>query len=244
MSRDRDQSGDFGGHLRQARERKGISLRAIADVTRISVAALEALERNDLTKLPGGIFTRAFVRAYAHEVGLDPKVAVDDFVRQFQDDSVTVGHPAAARFDDTVAVERMRRAVSLGLTLVVVGLLIGVVAYGVVGWRGRRDARVQSTSAVAATVASRPTRLLVRMVARTPCLLSYSIDGQPNVTVSLPTGSRRTLEALSTLVVTVDDAAAVDVQINGREAKAFGPRGTSVTVQISRDNVGALLVAP
>ena len=64
---------DFGERLRRARESRGISLRQVANVTRITVRALEAVERNDLSRLPGGIFTRAFVRAYAAEVGLDPE---------------------------------------------------------------------------------------------------------------------------------------------------------------------------
>ena len=67
-----DRTTDFGTKLREARDRKGVSLRAIADATKISVAVLEALERNDESRLPGGIFTRAFVRSYASEVGLDP----------------------------------------------------------------------------------------------------------------------------------------------------------------------------
>ena len=80
---------DFGGRLRQARERRGISLRQIAATTKISVAALEALERNDTSKLPGGIFSRAFVRSYAIEIGLDPDETVREFLDRFQ------GEPAA-----------------------------------------------------------------------------------------------------------------------------------------------------
>ena len=80
---------DFGGKLRQARERRGISLRQIAATTKISVAALEALERNDTSKLPGGIFSRAFVRSYAIEIGLDPDETVREFLDRFQ------GEPAA-----------------------------------------------------------------------------------------------------------------------------------------------------
>src|ERR671922_1093815 len=86
---------DFGGKLRQARERRGISLRQIAASTKISAAALEALERNDISKLPGGIFSRAFVRSYAIEVGLDPEETVRDFMLQFPHDSVTAGSPHA-----------------------------------------------------------------------------------------------------------------------------------------------------
>jgi len=51
-------SGDFGSRLRDARERKGVSLREIANATKISVRVLEALEKNDVSHLPGGIFSR------------------------------------------------------------------------------------------------------------------------------------------------------------------------------------------
>ena len=44
--------------------------------TRISMQALDAIERNDIARLPGGIFSRAFVRGYAQEVGLDPEETV------------------------------------------------------------------------------------------------------------------------------------------------------------------------
>ena len=74
--------GDFGGTLRSARERKGISLRHIANATKISMGALESLERNDFDRLPGGIFSRSFVRAYAQEVGLDPDQTVADFLKE------------------------------------------------------------------------------------------------------------------------------------------------------------------
>ena len=67
MSADRT-PGDFGSRLRAARERRGITLRQIASSTKISVGVLEALERNDISRLPGGIFGRAFVRSYAVEV--------------------------------------------------------------------------------------------------------------------------------------------------------------------------------
>lgn len=101
--------GDFGARLREARERKGVSLRQIADTTRISVRVLEALERNDISRLPGGIFSRSFVRSYAVEVGLDPEAVVDDFVRQFPHDSVTAGHSTARGGEDTDAFDNDRR---------------------------------------------------------------------------------------------------------------------------------------
>jgi cytoskeleton protein RodZ len=79
----RESMSDFGERLRQARDRRGISLRQMAASTKIPITALEALERNDVSKLPGGIFSRAFVRSYAVEVGLDPDVTVREFLERF-----------------------------------------------------------------------------------------------------------------------------------------------------------------
>src|SRR5215510_11667082 len=90
---------DFGSRMRHAREQRGVSLRTIAESTKISVSALEALERNDISRLPGGIFSRAFVRSYAAEVGIDPEQTVREFLAQFPHESVTAGSPHV-RFDD------------------------------------------------------------------------------------------------------------------------------------------------
>ena len=70
----------FGTWLRLERERRGITLRAISDQTKVSVPLLEGLEADDLSQWPAGIFRRGFVRAYATSVGLDP----DDVVRKFE----------------------------------------------------------------------------------------------------------------------------------------------------------------
>ena len=116
----------FGGRLREARERRGISLRQIANATKIAVAVLEALERNDISRLPGGIFGRAFVRSYAVEVGLDPERTIQEFITQFPLDSVVAGHPTS-QVDVHVAVQNNDRR----LSAVILVLLVGVV---VTGW--------------------------------------------------------------------------------------------------------------
>src|SRR6187402_2081108 len=121
---------DFGGKLRQARERRGISLRQIAAATKISAAALEALERNDISKLPGGIFSRAFVRSYAVEVGLDPETTIQEFIAAFPQDSVTVGHPTSGQVEDFDATESGRRIARTVARIIAVSLpVVGLVLY-------------------------------------------------------------------------------------------------------------------
>jgi cytoskeleton protein RodZ len=132
-----DRPGDIGSKLRAARERRGVSLRQIADRTKIAVAVLEALERNDISRLPGGIFSRAFVRSYAQEVGLDPETTIQDFIGQFPQDSVTAGHPRAGQSEDVELFESDRRMASSALWILLVSIpLAGGVLYFTMSDRG------------------------------------------------------------------------------------------------------------
>lgn len=83
--------GDFGAYLRRTREAKGISLQHIAASTKISLSRLEALEQNEISRLPGGIFTRSFLRSYAVQVGLDPERTVREFLARYPDASIVSG---------------------------------------------------------------------------------------------------------------------------------------------------------
>ena len=74
-----------GAELARARHTRALSLEELSRRTKIGVAALSAIERGDVGKLPGGIFTRGFVRAYAREVGCDPEAAVSRFVAEYGD---------------------------------------------------------------------------------------------------------------------------------------------------------------
>ncbi len=76
----------FGAWLRRERERRDITIRSIADRTKIGVSLLEALERGDVSRWPGGIYRRAFLRSYADTVGLDADVALANFERLFPAD--------------------------------------------------------------------------------------------------------------------------------------------------------------
>lgn len=76
---------DVGSELAQARRRRTLSLNELARRTKISVTTLQAIERNDATELPRGIFMRGFLRAYAREVGCDPEEIVGRYLNQFDD---------------------------------------------------------------------------------------------------------------------------------------------------------------
>jgi transcriptional regulator with XRE-family HTH domain len=76
----------LGSALRRERERRGISLDEIAARTKIAASLFDGLERGDLSRWPGGIFRRAFVRNYAQAVGLEPEPVLEAFLRACPED--------------------------------------------------------------------------------------------------------------------------------------------------------------
>lgn len=73
----------FGARLRQRREERQIALTSIADETKIKLSLLEGLERDDVSHWPSGIFRKAYLRTYAHMIGLDPDEALREFLELY-----------------------------------------------------------------------------------------------------------------------------------------------------------------
>ena len=97
----------FVTRLRRHRERNRISLEEIAAETRVKKELFEALEANDLSTWPRGLYARAWVRTYACAVGLDPIDTVDEFCRLFPQGDRR-GH---ATMQDIAAIVGQRRRV-------------------------------------------------------------------------------------------------------------------------------------
>jgi cytoskeleton protein RodZ len=83
----------FGERMKRERELRGIKLEEIAESTKIGKRNLVALEQEQFDQLPGGIFNKGFVRAYAKYLGLDEEQAVNDFMT------------ASANYDQPVALQ-------------------------------------------------------------------------------------------------------------------------------------------
>lgn len=80
----------FGARMRERREQQQISLIAISEQTKIKLSLLDALERDDVSQWPTGIFRRAFIRAYARAVDLNADVVVREFLERYPDPAETV----------------------------------------------------------------------------------------------------------------------------------------------------------
>lgn len=276
---------DVGACLRDARERRGLSLRQIAAATRISVQALDAIERNDIRKLPGGIFSRSFVRGYAQEVGLDPEETVRDFVEQFPVEAVTYGSPLVEApggesdrsLDPELKPWPNLLVIGAALAVGVVGVTLAVLwARGALTASASSDAPSPVTPgpppasspeaapgaaspvpppAVASpggpspsAAASAPAPAIapadgmqITVTSDAPCWVRIVADGVVRYEGTLDGGLSQTRDAKRTLVLTVGDAGACRVAINGRPARPLGASGRVVTLRITPDTVQSLL---
>ncbi|HET9469381.1 MAG TPA: helix-turn-helix domain-containing protein [Vicinamibacterales bacterium] len=254
-----------GARLREAREKRGVSLRQIANSTRISVMSLEALERSDLSRLPGGIFTRAFIRAYAQEVGLDPDRTIQDFIAELPPEAATAtAHPAAV--EDGEKLESDRKAVATAIRLALVSLpIIGLVIYygthRAPAAPGRAvapaaaphaaPAETPSTTptppvevpppppeaAAPAAVPAQTSGLSMEIAPRATCWVSVNTDGEQVFSGLMNAGDKRVVTAKEQIALNVGDAGAFVYTINGRAGKPLGAPGEVVSTRITLSNL-------
>lgn len=90
----------FGARMREERERRQVALSTIAEQTKIKVSLLEAMERDDVSHWPSGIFRRAFIRAYAHAIGLEPDAVLREFLERYPDHPEVFADAFASVADD------------------------------------------------------------------------------------------------------------------------------------------------
>jgi cytoskeleton protein RodZ len=147
---------NFGISFKTKRESMGLTLAQIASETRIGTRFLDAIEREDFQILPGGIFSRGFIKSYAEKLGMDPEQAVAEFDRR-----VNYKEPPVI---DTLRVstpppEKSNRAL---YPILIGGLLILVVAgYFVVRQFNKPAATIQPVTLPQAPAASAPAPAVV-----------------------------------------------------------------------------------
>ena len=140
----------FGELLKRERELRQISLREVAEATKINHRYLEALERNDFRHLPGGVFNKGFVRAYAQYIGVDPEDMTNAYLLEErnqagdaearpQGDVLRGRRPVETPAVDAESISRGRqRVVVVGLgAIIVVAVVVLVVVWLVRGFGGQ-----------------------------------------------------------------------------------------------------------
>jgi transcriptional regulator with XRE-family HTH domain len=125
---------DFGRRLRLQRERRGISLDAISASTKIARSLLGDLERGDLSKWPGGIYRRAFMREYAAIIGVPADPVLAEFFELFPEEGMAAASTGSESADLrlTFAEDRVQEVIRNARRLLFAALELGVILAA--GW--------------------------------------------------------------------------------------------------------------
>jgi cytoskeleton protein RodZ len=257
---------DIGSRLQHAREQRGLTLQDIAATTKIPMRALSAIEQSDFGRLPGGVFRRAYLRAFAAEVGLDGDKLAREYRARFETEPSDEPLPRhQAPWSD-----RFRVPLRLPTALVtIVGILIGGSLISQQGqirqqsWAGpgvqspveagssegspqTDDSNAEEGVAVANAAVADGTVPALRLEIRTtgPCWVSAVADDERVVYRLMQAGERTLIDARSAITLRVGDAGAVAYSINGATGRPLGRNGEAVTVRIERDNLGSLSADP
>ena len=133
--------GSLGEQLRAARQQRGISLREISDQTRIAMRYLEAIEADDYKQLPGGIFNRSFIKAYARIIRFDEEAALEAYASTAREHGETPDEVATSPTRSRIYLdgETARSPFITGLlTVVILGVLI-LLVFGGLHWYRRTE---------------------------------------------------------------------------------------------------------
>ena len=244
--------GSFGERLQREREMRGITLEEIADSTKIGTRSLRALEQEDFDKLPGGIFNKGFVRAYARYLGIDEEQAVADFLTAAGEPEQPLPSPFP-REKPAPASSHQGWAV-----------ILSVLGLAAVLWGGRYiyersqrsepaaapaqvelqkpppapvPASAAQTGAGAGTVASMPAErggnpaavqsavgegFVLLVRAKEDTWLSITVDGRAVMEGTLVAAESREVRAKKSVVLKLGNAAGVEVSHNGTAVPPLG----------------------
>jgi len=148
----------FGDELKRERELREISLREVSNATKINLRFLEALEQNEFANLPGGLFNRGFVRAYAEYIGVDPEAMVNAYLleEQAQGGSAPRG-PLLRRTRTDNEIQEDEAPARSGVPAWAIWVIVAVALLGGIGYFIVRALRADPAEPVANPASARTT---------------------------------------------------------------------------------------
>jgi len=246
----------FGENLRREREMRGVTLEEISAATKIGVRFLKSIENEEFSRLPGGIFNRSFVRAYARYLGLEE----DPLLEEYQLAAKAKGEADLAQLSPPKTYSRRERRshpTRWGVTIAVVMLVAGYAL-----WRHsprtlqapppvmNKEARtagsqpaargvLAATSAVAPVAPKLPPitdydgKLVLQVATTERSWVAIDSDGKTVLQGIMNPNEVKTFKAGDSFDVLTGNAQGVILTLNGRTLKPVGREGEVKQVHLS-----------
>jgi cytoskeleton protein RodZ len=250
---------DVGGDLRRARTARKLSLADIAARTKINQTILRAIEQNRFDRVPGGLFTRGYLRAYAREVHLDPEEIVERYRAEFEPPVVESLAPEETTHGidvGSIAVSEDTRDRRGGAGLAIV-LLIGAAYFGFArsvtssSTAERSPKPTDAAEATAPAPVATPTTgtldsstagpLKLAIETNADCWVAANIDGRSAIARLMKAGERDQFEVTDRAAVRIGDPSAFRFTLNGMPGRVLGTAHTAVNLTFDRQNYKSVL---
>ncbi len=234
----------FGETLKRERELRQITLREIAEATKINLRYLDALERNEFRHLPGGVFNRGFVRAFAQHIGIDPEAMIDSYLEEIRKQEARLqekdrdrarraaGEPHRVPIAEPPSRPRLGPWIAGAIVLLAVAIAVGFLVIRPRRTAASHEPPVTSQAAEPGTAAPPPAPadaegMSVRIVLDRPVRGTIVCDGRlVHLLESLPPGALVDIQCREDLLLDADDAGALRVGVGGAEPAPLGAAGT------------------
>jgi cytoskeleton protein RodZ len=234
----------FGARLKREREQRGITLDDISLSTKIGKRFLSALEEEHFEQLPGGIFSKGFVRAYARHLGIDEEQAIADYLSATTPSSpeqpsqtpqkdllVEVAQQLEDRESDRTV--RVPWGLFAGLLLIVA---LGFALWGFYSRAARKQGdavahvQTENASGVAPTHTksqsqpsdTTPAAFTVVIKAREDSWISIMADGKQLSEQMLVAPAEKSVEARNEIVIKAGSIGALEFSFNGKRLPVQG----------------------
>jgi cytoskeletal protein RodZ len=253
---------DIGAELRRARIARKLSIEDVSHVTKISPSVLRAIEKDEFRRVPGGLFTRGFLRSYAREVGLDGEDIIQQYRAEYEAPvSVGVSGQAAPTESDELEYRngvndepggsRLSQLIQVAVILIVMFVYFAswrqpkpsasahgdLPATNAIGTPSPVEVPVATTGSTDAA----PAGLKMEVRPQGQCWVQVTADGKIVIARLMEAGERQTIDAREDLTLRVGDPATFAFSINGVAGRPVGPAGKPVTIHITPQNYQTFL---
>ncbi len=245
----------LGQEFKRKREERKVSLKEVAEETRVGVRFLQAIEADDFAALPGGVYTRSFIRTYAKYLGLDE----EDILARYRKYEVVVEEPDEP-MKNYKEFSNDSNPISLWVGLVVLLALIGGGTYAILQYLNKNNFYSQvSNSPTPIIETPSPTPITNISPSPTPTIekvvltlktskgeswVSVLTDDEikPKILI-VPSNSSKDFEANDKLKVTIGNLPVVQLEINGQPAKLPNNGLTVKEAVITKENYQTYIAA-
>ncbi len=226
-----------GEYLKRVRQSCGHTLEEVAQVTKINLRYLEAIENDELAKLPGETFLQGFLRLYARFLCIDENEIIGKLkdIKRPGPHSLNVFSIEEYKKDNRKGLQLSPD--NLKTILISAGGLIAILLLVFIFSSGRKSPTVQSSKNVylkspapvevksmnSVAVTSQP--VILKVSAKELTWIQVDIDGKDRKEMLMKPGEESSWKGDNKITIAVGNAGGVDMEVNGKKQEPLGKRG-------------------